>query len=78
MISSDWHSQIFEENILDQFGPKWDPKLVFCHFLKFCSLVFLKIAYSDRLQQYVTYSRGKTHERNFEAEIWAKGAEIGA
>ena len=36
----------------------------FCHFVKFRSCVFLAIAYSERLQQYVTSSGGKTNEKN--------------
>ena len=54
MISNDWRSQIFEK--------KSDPKL---GFLKFGSLVFLKIAYNDNLQQYLTSSRRKIHEKKF-------------
>ena len=30
-------------------GPKSDPKLDFCHLLKFGSLVFLEIVFSDSL-----------------------------
>ena len=37
----------------------------FCHFLKFGSLVFLEITYSDRLQQCLTSSRGKFHKKKF-------------
>ena len=36
---------------------------VFCHFLKFGSLVFLEMAYIDSLQQCVTSSRGKIHKK---------------
>ena len=38
---------------------------VFYHFLKFGSLVFLKIAYHDSLQQCLASSRGKTYGKNF-------------
>ena len=51
---------------MGQNRPKSGPKLgVFCHFLKFGSLVFLEIAYSDSLQQCITCSRGKTREQKF-------------
>ena len=40
-------------------------KLGFCHFLKFGSSVFLEIAYNDSLQQYLTTSTGKIHEKKF-------------
>ena len=57
------------------FGSK-EPKSarneVFCHFLNFRSLVFLEIAYNDSLQQCVTSSRGKIHEKSFGDQIWAK------
>ena len=47
-------------------APKSGPELgFFCHFLKFGSLFFLEITYSDSLQQCITSSRGKTHEQNF-------------
>ena len=39
--------------------------LVFWHFLKFGSLVFLEIAYIDSLQQCLTCSRGKIQEEIF-------------
>ena len=38
---------------------------VFHYFLEFGSLVFLEIAYSDSLQQCLTFSCGKTHEKKF-------------
>ena len=44
----------------------------FCHFLKFGSLVFLEIAYSDSLQQCITTRRGKTHEKIFGDQLWIK------
>ena len=44
-------------------SPKSGPKLrFFCHFLKFDSLVFFGIAYSDSFQQCLTSSRGKIEE----------------
>ena len=46
-------------------GPKLGPKLgVFFYFFKCHSLVFLEIACNDSLQQWLTYIRGKIHERN--------------
>ena len=38
---------------------------LFCHFLQFGLLVFLEIAYSDSLEQCITSTRGKTHEKSF-------------
>ena len=58
-------------------GPKSGLKMVFCHFLKFGSLVFLEVAYNDSLQQCLTASRGKNHEKKFGTQIGAKGAKIG-
>ena len=47
-------------------GPKLGPKL---GFLSICQnwfqLVFLEIAYNDSLQQFLRFSRGITHEKNF-------------
>ena len=37
----------------------------FYHFLKVGTLVFLEIAYSDSLQQCLTFSRGKIYEEKF-------------
>ena len=39
--------------------------MFFWHFLKFGSLVFPQIAQDDSLEQCLTTSRGKTHEKNF-------------
>ena len=58
--------------------PKWDPKLGFCHFLKFGSLVFLEIAYNNSFQHCITSSRGKTHTKNFfETTFAPERANIG-
>ena len=43
-------------------GPKLGPKLGFCFFLKFGSLVLLEIAYNDILQECLTSSSGEIHE----------------
>ena len=45
---------------------------VFCHFLKFGSLVFLEIAYNNSLQQCLASKRGKINEEKIGAQIWAK------
>ena len=42
----------------------------------FGSLVFLEIAYNYSLQQFETSSRGKTHEKEFLDQIWAKTRQI--
>ena len=63
-----------------EFEPKWPksgPNLgFFCHFLKFGFLVFYEISYNGSLQQCLTCSRGKIHEKKLRAQIWAKGAKI--
>ena len=47
-------------------GAKISPETrFFYHFLKFGSLVFLEITYSDSLQECLTCSRGEIHEKNF-------------
>ena len=51
-------------------GPKSGPKLGFCHFLKFVSLVFLEIAYNDSLQQCLV--EVKLTKKNLGPQIWAK------
>ena len=38
---------------------------VFRHFLEFGSYLFLEVAFNDSLQQYLTSSIGKTHEKKF-------------
>ena len=40
-------------------------KNLFFHFLKFGSLIFLYIAQDDGLEQCLTTSRNKTHEKNW-------------
>ena len=67
MISKDCRSQIFEKkNCQPEFGPKVPKsflKLVFfCHFLKFCSLVFCETAYNNGLRQCLTFSGVKTNK----------------
>ena len=51
---------------------------VFCYFLEFGSSVLFDIAYSDRLHQCLTSSRGKTHEKiNLWPKLWPKsGARL--
>ena len=46
-------------------GPNSVSKLGFFHFLKFGSLILLEIACSDSLQQCLTCSRAKIHEKKF-------------
>ena len=45
---------------------------VFHDFLEFGSLIFLEIACSDSLQQCLTFSRDKTHEKKLESQIWTQ------
>ena len=71
VISNDWRSQIVEKKKAAQIWAQWAwirpaQNEVFCHFLGFGSLVFLKIAYNDSLQQYLTSSRSKTHGKIFD------------
>ena len=50
----------------------------FCNFIEFGLYVFLEIAYKDSLQQYLTSSDGKTHNKKFGGgQVWAKRAKIG-
>ena len=67
MLSSDCRSQIFEMKKFDD--PNFSQRClnqsqnwVFCHFLKFGSLVFFEIAYKNSMQQFLTSSRGKIHK----------------
>ena len=36
-----------------------------------------EITFYDSLQEFLTFSRGKTDEKNFGDQIWDKGAKIG-
>ena len=69
MISSDWRSQVFEKKNcglnLGLTGLNQAQNEVFGHFFEFGLLVFLEIAYNDSLQQCITSSRNKTHEKKF-------------
>ena len=57
---------------------KMRPKIsFFCHFLKFGLLVFLEIAQSDSLEQFLTTSRGKTHKKIEEGQILTKQYSFG-
>ena len=48
------------------FATKIGPKIrFFCHFFKFSCLFSHLIPQSDSLEQFLTTSRGKTHEKNF-------------
>ena len=55
--------EIFLGPNLNQMGQNWVQNQVFGHFLKFGWLVFLEIAQNDSLEQFVTTSRSKTHEK---------------
>ena len=72
-ISSDWRGQIFEKKNgitnLDQRGQNRAWNYVFCLFLKFCSLVFPEIPYSDSLQQSLTSRRGNAYKKNLGPNI---------
>ena len=53
---------------MEQICARWakiGPKIGFLPFVKFSSLVFLEIIYNDSLQQCITSSWGKTHEKNW-------------
>ena len=67
-----FHEKMFWDPNLGQRGESQVPKYVFCHFLKFGSLVFLDIAYNYSLQECITSRRDKTHKINFWDQIWAK------
>ena len=74
-------NKIFEKKIwgpnLVQSGQNRASNQFFCYFFKLGLLVFLKIAYNDSLQQYVTCSRGKISEKHVWALIWSKGVKVG-
>ena len=54
-------------------GLNQDQNEVFRQFLEFGSLVFLEISYNDSLQQCLTSSNGKTHEKkNWEFKFGPK------
>ena len=52
----------------------WPETRFFCYFLKFCSLVFLEVAYNDSLQQVEV----SLTEKIFGDQIWLKQAKIRA
>ena len=62
---------------LDQKGQKWTQNLVFCHFLKLSSLVFLEIVYNHSLQHCIISSRSKTYKKIFGHQIWTERAKNG-
>ena len=53
-------------------GQNWAKKLGFLPLSKFGLLVFFEIAYNDSLQQCLTSSTGKIHEKYF----WAQRGQI--
>ena len=56
-----------------KLGPKWG----FHHFCEFGSLIFLKIAYRDSLQQFLISSRGKTDGKKLGFKFGANEAKFG-
>ena len=48
-----------------QMAQNWPQNQVFRHFLKFGSLVFLRITYNDSFQQFITSSADKIYKKNF-------------
>ena len=63
------HGKNSEGPDFDQAGQNQTRNQVFCHFLKFASLVFLDIARDCRLGQCLTSSRGATSKKIW----WPKG-----
>ena len=65
-----------KKNLVARIQVKWakfrPQTSFFCHFLKFVSLVFFKIAYNDSLQQCITSSKSKTTKKKFGDQILAK------
>ena len=61
------HKIFFQEPNLGQNRRKTGPKLVFCHSLKFGSLVFLQIAQDESFEDCITTRRGKTRQKKFES-----------
>ena len=70
-------NKIFGSPNMGPMGLNQAQNEVFHHFLEFGLYVFLEFAYNDSFQQYLTSSRGKTHEKNFGAQIWAKQTKLG-
>ena len=68
----------FDSRNLGQIGKNQVQNKVFSHSLKFGSLVFLDVAYNDSLQQCLTSSRGKIHEKNFWPKFLPKGPKSGS
>ena len=60
------HKIFFQEPNLGQNRRKTGPTLVFCHSLKFGSLVFLQIAQDESFEDCITTRRGKTRQKKFE------------
>ena len=60
--------KFWKTNLATRIWAMW----VFCHFLKFSSLIFLEITYNASLQQCLTSSRGKIQGKNVGVQIWAK------
>ena len=62
----------FGERIWGIMGQNQAQNQFLCHFLKFGSLDFLEIAYTDSLQQCITSDRAKTYEKIFRNQILCK------
>ena len=57
-----WKLKIFRAQIWAKVAKICPKTRFFCHFLKFCALVFLEIADNDSLQWCIPSSRGKTYK----------------
>ena len=65
MISSDWQSQIFEKkNWWPEFGAEGLNQAQNEFFRRFIEF-FRRVAYIDSLQQCLTPSKGKIHNKNY-------------
>ena len=52
-----------KKNCGSNLGQNRAQNYIFCHFLKFGSLVFLYIAFFDSLQKFITSSTGKNPQK---------------
>ena len=64
-----WGAQILGKRV------KIGPKAIFCHFLKFGSLIILSVAYDDSLEQCLTTSKGKINKKKLRSQTGQSRAQ---
>ena len=76
-ITGKIHKKVFGAQLWAKEAKIRSKTRFFCHLLQFGLLVYLEIAYNDSLQQCITSSRGKTHEKKkFGKKFGPKQAKI--